>query len=809
MGAITDLQVKTVAASTFFELVDGVLEAVGRARLSPDGPQRQIVMVHETDRVLQILAGPGAGKTEMLVWRVLYELFVVGTPSDRIMLTTFTNRAATELSVRLVERSDEFVEQARALGLIAADPHVHDLRVGTIHSLCDSLLAEFDVAYMAAGTSVIDEVETRIRMAREHRYTLGYSGPNGPLRLINRLLRPELVALFRAPWDGATWPGSVFDRVQFLMALVAQHTETWIPRCAEENKPNGIQTYFKVPGLTEELVELQRRWQDYLDRCHILDFATLQYRFLQSQKSILPHLTHVFVDEFQDTNPIQLAIHVGWLASPATRLTCVGDDDQAVYRFRGSDIRCFTSLQGLCESKAIAFRQEKLEENWRSTKNIVGFTEAYRGATVLHRLAMPKRIQAPAVAPVGAPVRLLQGPWEDLCRYVAQEVAHTGAGRLGGDEPPTVAMLMFSTSERSSVKGSQPALDLHQALIDQGLRVYNPRNKTAARKGSPIYELTALPSYLIDPVVKAPAGNNGRMVEVWASMNDSRAHWAPTLPPEFPIATAHAQIQKGYIKQDGAIGTPGPLTQDLLEYVSTIRSQLVRAVRNGERPRLTLSGLVARLLTFPRFHNVGFNHDLFRQALFTQLLESNIAPTRLSRTSLDRPLHPELIGDRVKWPPEIWQFIGLFGSFVQESALDDVEVEELAERAVAMLTFHQTKGLEFDHVYVGLTSRQLSLHPVLRTKVFSGEVVAYTVDAGSGQPETKDQDTLELAMADREREVYVALTRAKRYLTILHDPDDSRPMSGLNPGIDAIFESLTPTAVPGWKTLTSRSFNLA
>jgi len=67
--------------SKFFELVDEVLTENNRAPLPKlkDGAQRAIIEVRDSDRVLQILAGPGSGKTEMLTWRVLYDLCVRGT----------------------------------------------------------------------------------------------------------------------------------------------------------------------------------------------------------------------------------------------------------------------------------------------------------------------------------------------------------------------------------------------------------------------------------------------------------------------------------------------------------------------------------------------------------------------------------------------------------------------------------------------------------------------------------------------------------------------------------------------------------
>jgi UvrD/REP helicase N-terminal domain len=125
-----------------------------------------------------------------------------------------------------------------------------------------------------------------------------------------------------------------FQRISFLLALLGQHTETWLPRCGPSGQLNGVEAVAGPDGLTVDLITLQERWEDYLDRQDILDFATIQRRFQQRQAAVVPQLDHVFVDEFQDTNPIQFAIHLAWLGRPETRLTVVGDDDQALYRFR-------------------------------------------------------------------------------------------------------------------------------------------------------------------------------------------------------------------------------------------------------------------------------------------------------------------------------------------------------------------------------------------------------------------------------------------------------------------------------------------
>jgi hypothetical protein len=148
-----------------------------------------------------------------------------------------------------------------------------------------------------------------------------------------------------------------------------------------------------------------------------------ELRFLAAQTSIANHLTHVFVDEFQDNNPIQFAIHTGWLNRPDMRLTVVGDDDQAIYRFRGSDIECFNQLQPYCDATKVPYRAEKLETNYRSTKSIVCFTQQFRSNSVLESLSMEKKVVAAPEAPKGTPVRSLEGPWPEVAKCVAAEPA--------------------------------------------------------------------------------------------------------------------------------------------------------------------------------------------------------------------------------------------------------------------------------------------------------------------------------------------------------------------------------------------------
>lgn len=777
-----------LASELFFDLADAVLSAHGRPPLGE--PQRRIIEVREEDAVLQILAGPGAGKTEVLVWRVLYELFVNAAEPARIMVTTFTRKAAQELNVRMVERSDALLLAAREAGTEAPDPRVHDLRIGTIHSLCDELLNEFDDEHLAEGKEVIDEVETRLRLLQCRHWAFKKDGRN----LLEEVLAMEPVrALFKPPWLDHL---GTIDKIDATLALLNQHIETWIPRCEEQGLANGIEAVHGPAGLTETLATIQRRWADRLESNHTMDYPLLQKRFLEHQASVCAELDHVFVDEFQDTNPIQYAIHLGWVRGGDARLTVVGDDDQALYRWRGSDIGCFDNLGPDCEAEEIPYRREILEENNRSTATIIDFARALREGTALGQESLPKTVVAPPGTEPGEPVRLLEGSWSELCKHLAEEVDTLGAGRilpLGSDPPPSVAILMASTKEARTTKGTSPALELRDALEERGLRVYNPRNKAAARSGSPVHDLLGLLSYLIDPVSYAPAGKpkpdgSRREVQVWASNNDDlKSSLALTAKPPFRISEDHAKVQKRLIKESGGRpGAPGPELAPLFAFLDRVREDLVNAPE--DKIRLTLGGLVARLLSKEPFRSSGYTLSLFRQALFTQLLDANVSVTRTSgKRSLERPMVPRRNDEgKIEWPRQYWTMLGAFGQLVEAGNVDDLEVEAFSEDAVALLTFHQAKGLEFDRVYVAMTGKEAEPSAVLATMLFSGETPAYEVI--DGNPRSDDETVMRRAEADRDREVYVAVTRARAYLTILHDPKHDHPVMELDRGIASLFE---------------------
>jgi DNA helicase-2/ATP-dependent DNA helicase PcrA len=155
-----------IHASQFLHLIDYVISAAGRSPLAPAGPEKRISRIEDTDQVLQILAGPGSGKTEMLCWRVLFDILVRGTDASRILVTTFTKKAAEEMTIRLAQRSEAMIAAGKVHGITVPDPKIHNLRIGTLHSLCDQLLTEFNDYYRDKDFRIIEELEAQLHMTR-------------------------------------------------------------------------------------------------------------------------------------------------------------------------------------------------------------------------------------------------------------------------------------------------------------------------------------------------------------------------------------------------------------------------------------------------------------------------------------------------------------------------------------------------------------------------------------------------------------------------------------------------------------------
>ncbi len=282
----------------------------------------QAAAVRHSSGPLLVIAGAGSGKTRTLASRVAH-LIESGEQPDRILLLTFTRRAAAEM----LRRAD------------AAVPNGHATAVwgGTFHAISNRLLRRFGSAVgLDPGFTVIDrsDSESLFGMLRaEH----GFGSRK------SRFPKKETIA-------------SIYSRVANARTPLDETLEQRYPWCADHGA--DLRTLFL--GYTE-----RKREQNVAD----YDDLLLYWRALlasDAQEAVRGLFDHVLVDEYQDTNQIQADILFD-LCGPAGNLTVVGDDAQSIYSFRAARVENILGFPDRYESTTVV----SLEQNYRSTPEIL------------------------------------------------------------------------------------------------------------------------------------------------------------------------------------------------------------------------------------------------------------------------------------------------------------------------------------------------------------------------------------------------------------------------------------------------------
>ncbi|MBI4955285.1 MAG: UvrD-helicase domain-containing protein [Myxococcales bacterium] len=279
-----------------------------------NGPQREAVLHHEGPLI--VFAGAGSGKTRVITHRIAELVQGYRVPPYEVLAVTFTNKAAGEMKSRL----------ERMLG-----PELtRDLWVGTFHAVCARLLRRYgEAAGIAPNFTIYDATDQRALMTRVGR-ELGLEERRfPPQQLLARVLREKQEARGPESFLGDNYFDEVAKRAYVL-------------------------------------------YEKQLRAANAVDFEDLLLKVLAIAESETPEGEHlrgrfrqILVDEFQDVNTVQYRL-VGALA-PHHNVCAVGDDDQAIYRWRGADVR---KIRGFVRDFPGA-RLVKLEQNYRSSGHIV------------------------------------------------------------------------------------------------------------------------------------------------------------------------------------------------------------------------------------------------------------------------------------------------------------------------------------------------------------------------------------------------------------------------------------------------------
>jgi ATP-dependent DNA helicase UvrD/PcrA len=292
------------------------------AELNPE----QAAAAAHGDGPLLIIAGAGTGKTRTLVHRVAH-LIDRGVRPDRLLLLTFTRRAAHEM----LSRAERLVG--------AASARVHG---GTFHATGHRLLRQYGpAAGLARDFTVLDEgdAEDLLRLARG--------------------------ALGVAPKERR------FPKKETLRYVYSRHVNTDVPvrRILEE----------EFPRFTEFADDVVRIYADYTDRKasrNLVDYDDLLLFWLMMldaspalAEQIAGMYDHLLVDEYQDTNLLQARI-LRAMCRTHQNITVVGDDAQSIYSFRGANFRNILDFPKQFPGAAVV----TLEQNYRSTQPVLDVT---------------------------------------------------------------------------------------------------------------------------------------------------------------------------------------------------------------------------------------------------------------------------------------------------------------------------------------------------------------------------------------------------------------------------------------------------
>lgn len=458
--------------------------------------QREVVN-HKSGPLL-VVAGAGTGKTRVIVEKIV-KLLDEGVEPKSILAVTFTEKAASEMLDRILE--------ARS-GLLL------DLPVMTFNGYGHSVLREFGINIGLSSSARLLGPQAQIVFFRERieEFSLDYflplaGSPDGIiediLRLISRLkqnlVTPEAYIQFadKLPKD---------DEAQALEKK--KHTElaiafdTYIKLCRRDNVIDYDDQIYLTIQLLESRPNVQKQLQD-------------RYRT-------------IFIDEFQDTNPMQSRL-IDLLARTDGELVVVGDDDQSIYGFRGATIQNILGFK----TRYPDAKEVVLTENYRSHQAILDSSYSLIKHNNPHRLEAELNISKRLTSKeVGSEPRLMRFSDTDselvwIAKDIAKSVSKQGKKSIAvltrsNSTANAVHLALDNESVEHQVVGSSPDLYKQPAirmLIELARTLAEPENNSSLHH-TLVSELFNIPNELIAPLASKARYEHESLEKLLSKNND-------------------------------------------------------------------------------------------------------------------------------------------------------------------------------------------------------------------------------------------------------------------------------------------------
>ena len=579
--------------------------------------ERQLEALSTLDGPLLMLAGAGTGKTRALTARVAHIVHTQNAKPNEILAVTFTNKAAREMKQRLGLHVGSLVENMPW--------------IGTFHSLSVKLLRRHaELVGLKTNFTIIDT--------------------DDQIRLLKQLVKAENI-------DEKKWP----------IKNLAFHIDSWKNRAFTPDKiPEAEHTFYNGRGS-----EFYTLYQERLRILNGADFGDLMLHVVQIfqknpdvLKKYQKWFRYILVDEYQDTNIAQY-FWLRLLAAGHKNICCVGDDDQAIYGWRGAEVGNILKFETDFPGAKII----RLEQNYRSTpqildtaSNLISENQSRLGKTLFTK------------GSDGPRVRLI-GHWDgdEEARWIGEEIESYEKGTRGYSPIPLdkQAVLVRTSFQMRALEDRFLNIGLSYKIIG-GPRFYE---RQEIRDAIAYFRITTNfdDSMALERIINVPKRGIGE--KAMRYLNISSRNKNISLLESAKLAVAEGTL---------------PTKQT---------SNLEKLIKNIERWNF--------MNRADEISQVDMAEMILEESGYTELWMNDLSPTAPGRL--------ENLKELVK---AIQEFNNLQG-FLEHVSLVMENEQERNVPQVSIMTLHAAKGLEFSVVF--LPGWEDGLFPSQRSMDESGQ----------------------------------------------------------------------------------------
>ncbi len=630
---------------------------------------------------LLVLAGPGSGKTRVLTRRIAHLIDVAGIAPWNILAVTFTNKAAKEMR----ERVEKIFEDKFGTPQPGQPPRLGGLTIGTFHSLCARVLRVETAAIGYEANWVIYDTADQLALIRAILQEL---------QLDEKRYAPKAI----------------------LSHISSQKNELITPELYKSS------SYFE-----EVAGRVYRRFQEALHSNNAMDFDDLLMRtsmLMKDRPDILRKYQqkwqYLLVDEFQDTNGAQYELLSQLAGKPDGKrnIFVVGDEDQAIFRFRGADYRNVLRFRKDYPDAAVVM----LEQNYRSTQAILDVANAVISN---NRNRSVKQLHTDNGAGMAVSVHEAYNEIEEAS-YICDEIQ-----RLVGTRAFNVGdfAVLYRTNAQSRALEEAFVLRKIKHKLIGATRFYERKEIKDALSFLRLVNNPA-DSVALDRIINVPPRGIGAesygKLKKWALEMGVSEYVALLILKHGPVSISQ---ERGQLLPQAAYNAPAIPKRGLTAMTDflTHLQRWIEGVRRGIYP--SVADLLDQIMK-----ESGYEADLSEE-------NTSENKDRLANLQELRAVCGQYVVGMVTDRPNLTPL----SLFLEEVSLvsDSDNVEESGS-AVTLMTLHTAKGLEYPIVF--LVGLEEGILPHARSL------------------ESSDAED----MAEERRLFYVGITRARKRLYLLH-----------------------------------------